>query len=88
MSNALLGFVLLGAGFVTAVLFSPWGLLLILFGIGSFGLNRDELRTRGADCPACQKSIRFWVTTAFSCPYFRRTLMQDGNNLYDITEAR
>ena len=41
---------------------------------------------RHAICPACARKVRFWTTTtAFPCPFCKRTLMQHGNNLYDIT---
>ena len=45
---------------------------------------------RHAICPACARRLRFLTatTTAFPCPYCKRTLMQHGNNLYDITEGR
>jgi hypothetical protein len=31
--------------------------------------------------------LRFWTTTAFPCPYCKRTLMPNGDKLYDISEG-
>lgn len=36
--------------------------------------------------PACARMLRFWTaTTAFPCPYCKRTLMPHGDNLFDTT---
>lgn len=38
-----------------------------------------------ANCPSCNRILNFWIATAFPCPFCKRTLMRQGEYLYDIS---
>ncbi len=65
-------------GFLVAIhFFIKWVNLLFTSGNGEM---------KKSQCPSCDRIINFWVSTAFPCPFCKRTLMRHDCFLYDITK--
>jgi len=49
-------------------------------------VEAESGNVKKANCPSCNRILNFWVATAFPCPFCKRTLMRQGENLYDISK--
>jgi hypothetical protein len=84
---AFIGILLFGIGFFVWQVFSFWlGVFIGLAGGGVLTNCLEETNKRAATCPSCATRV-WWVAkkTAFPCPACKRTLMEQGDNVYDIT---